>query len=125
MREGALATSLIWDTCNILVVGASEREMVSAVNRLLEHQGGIVVVRGEEVVAELPLPICGTVSDKSLEEIAQRIAEIEEGCRGLGFIPRPFLTLQTLPFTGLPYLRLTDRGLVDIRKRGFVDLIIS
>jgi adenine deaminase len=125
MREGALATSLIWDTCNILVVGASEREMVSAVNRLLEHQGGIVVVRGEKVVAELPLPICGTTSDKPLEEIAQRIAEIEKGCRGLGFIPRPFLTLQTLPFTGLPYLRLTDRGLVDIRKRGFVDLIIS
>jgi adenine deaminase len=125
MKEGALATSLIWDTCNILVVGATEREMVCAVNRLLEHQGGIVVVRGEEVVAELPLPICGSVSDKPLEEIAQRIAEIEEGCRGLGFIHRPFLTLQTLPFTGLPYLRLTDRGLVDIRTRGFVDLIIS
>ena len=125
MGEGALATSLIWDTCNILVVGATEQEMAFAVNRLLEHQGGIVVVSGEEVVAELPLPICGTISDKPLEEIAQCIAGIEEGCRGLGFIPRPFLTLQTLAFTGLPYLRLTDRGLVDIRKRSFVDLIIS
>jgi adenine deaminase len=125
MGEGALATSLIWDTCNILVVGATEQEMAFAVNRLLEHQGGVVVVRGEEVMAELPLPICGTISDKPLEEIAQRIAGIEEGCRGLGFIPRPFLTLQTLAFTGLPYLRLTDRGLVDIRKRSFVDLIIS
>jgi adenine deaminase len=125
MGEGAMATSLIWDTCNILVVGATEREMAFAVNRLLEHQGGIVVTRGEEVMAELPLPICGIVSDKPIEEIAQRIAEIEQGCRGLGFIPRPFLTLQTLAFTGLPYLRLTDRGLVDIRKRKFVDLIIS
>jgi adenine deaminase len=125
MREGAMATSLIWDTCNILVVGVTEREMAFAVNRLLEHQGGIVVVRGEEVMAELPLPICGIVSDEPIEEIAQRMTAIEEGCRGLGFIPRPFLTLQTLPFTGLPYLRLTDRGLVDIRKREFVDLIIS
>jgi adenine deaminase len=125
MGEGGVATSLIWDTNNILVIGATEREMAFAVNRLLEHQGGIVVVKGEEVVAELPLPICGGISDKPLEEIAQRIAEIEEGCRGLGFIPRPFLTLQTLAFTGLPYLRLTDRGLVDIRKRAFVDLIIS
>jgi adenine deaminase len=125
MREGAMATSLIWDTCNILVVGATEREMAFAVNRLLEHQGGVVVARGEEVMAELPLPICGIVSDKPIEEIAQRMTAIEEGCRGLGFIPRPFLTLQTLAFTGLPYLRLTDRGLVDIRKREFVDLIIS
>ena len=124
MGEGAVATSLIWDSCNILVFGATEREMAFAVNRVLGHQGGIVVTRGEEVVAELPLPICGIVSDKPIEEIAQRIAEIEEGCRGLGFIHRPFLTLQTLAFTGLPYLRLTDRGLVDIRQRAFVDLII-
>jgi len=125
IREGGVATSLIWDSNNILVVGATEREMACAVNRLLEHQGGIVVVKGEEVMAELPLPICGGISDRPLEEIAQRIAEVEEGCRGLGFIPRPFLTLQTLAFTGLPYLRLTDRGLVDIRKRAFVDLIVS
>ena len=125
MREGGVATSLIWDTNNILVIGVTEREMACAVNRLLEHQGGVVVVTGEEVVAELPLPICGGISDGPLEEIAQRIAEIEEGCRGLGFILRPFLSLQTLAFTGLPYLRLTDRGLVDIRKRAFVDLIIS
>jgi adenine deaminase len=125
MGEGAVATSLIWDTCNMLVFGATEREMAFAVNRVLGHQGGIVVARGEEVVAELPLPICGIVSDKPIEEIARRIAEIEQGCRGLGFIHRPFLTLQTLAFTGLPYLRLTDRGLVDIRKRAFVDLIIS
>jgi adenine deaminase len=125
MGEGGVATSLIWDTNNILVVGVTEREMACAVNRLLENQGGIVVVKGQQVIAELPLPICGGISDKPLEELAQRIAEIEEGCRGLGFIPRPFLTLQTLAFTGLPYLRLTDRGLVDIRTREFVDLIIS
>jgi len=125
MREGAVATSIIWDTCNILVVGATEREMAFAVNRLLDHQGGFIVVRGEQVMAELPLPICGIISDMTLEEIARRMTEIEEGCRALGCIPRPFLTLQTLPFTGLPYLRLTDRGLVDIRKREFVDLIIS
>jgi adenine deaminase len=125
MREGGVATSLIWDTNNILVVGATEQEMAFAVNRLLEHQGGIVVVKDEKLVAELPLPICGGISDRPLEEIAQRMTEIEEGCRGLGFILRPFLTLQTLAFTGLPYLRLTDRGLVDIRTREFVDLIIS
>ncbi|RLA78767.1 MAG: hypothetical protein DRG36_05865 [Deltaproteobacteria bacterium] len=40
-------------------------------------------------------------------------------------LQRPFLTFQTLAFTGLPFLRLTDQGLVDIRGRRFVDLIIS
>jgi adenine deaminase len=125
IRQGAVAVSLIWDTSNILVIGATEREMAFAVNRLLAHQGGIIVVRGEQVVAELPLPICGVVSDRPLEEVARRIIEVEKACRALGCVPRPFLTLQTLPFTGLPHLRLTDQGLVDIRRRGFVDLIIS
>ncbi len=125
IREGAVATSLIWDTNNILTVGATEREMAFAVNRLLEHQGGFIVVRGERVIAEFPMPICGIISDLRLEEIAQRMNDVEEGCRALGCtVPRPFLTLQTLVFTGLPYLRLTDRGLVDIRKREFVDLIL-
>jgi adenine deaminase len=125
IREGAVAISLIWDTSNILVIGATDQEMAFAVNRLLEHQGGIIVVMGERVVAELPMPICGVVSDMPLEGVAQHVTEVEEACRALGCVPRPFLTLQTLPFTGLPYLRLTDRGLVDIRKREFVDLIIS
>jgi len=126
LKEGAVATSLIWDTNNILVVGATDREMAFAVNRLLEHQGGFIVVKGEHVVAELPTPICGIISDMRLEEIAQKMSEIEGGCRQLGCsVARPFLTLQTLVFTGLPFLRLTDRGLVDVRKRAFVDLILS
>jgi adenine deaminase len=126
IREGAVATSLIWDTCNILVVGATEPEMAFAVNRLLEHQGGFIVVKGDQVLAEYPLPVCGIISDLPLEEIACQMTEVQAGCRQLGSqIPRPFVTLQTLPFTGLPYLRLTDKGLVDIRKRAFVDLIVS
>ena len=126
IREGAVATSLIWDTCNILVVGATEPEMAFAVNRLLEHQGGFIVVKGDHVIAEYPLPVCGIISDLPLEEIARQMKEVHVGCRALGCtISRPFVTLQTLPFTGLPYLRLTDKGLVDIRKRAFVDLIVS
>ena len=126
IRKGAVATSLIWDTNNILAIGATEREMAFAVNRLLEHQGGFVVVEDERIIAEFPMPICGIISDLPLEQIAQQMSEVQEGCRILGCtINRPFVTLQTLPFTGLPYLRLTDRGLVDIRRREFVDLIIS
>ena len=126
IKEGAVATSLIWDTCNILVVGATEQEMAFAVNRLIACHGGFIVVKGDRVIAEYPLPVCGIISDLPLEEIARQMKEVQAGCRQLGSqIPRPFITMQTLPFTGLPYLRLTDKGLVDIRKRTFVDLIVS
>jgi adenine deaminase len=126
IKEGAVATSLIWDTCNILVIGATEQEMAFAVNRLLEHQGGFIVVKAGETIAEFPLPVCGTISDQPLEAIARQMTEVQEGCRALGCsILRPFITFQTLPFTGLPHLRLTDKGLVDIKKRAFVDLVVS
>jgi len=125
LKEGAVATSLIWDTNNILVVGVTEEEMAFAVQRLLEHQGGLFVVRGKEVLASLSLPICGIISPRPMEELAQGIRDFEGACHGLGCkIPRPFLALQTLVFTGLPFLRLTDRGLVDIRRRSFVDLVL-
>lgn len=124
LREGAVATSLIWDTNNILVVGLTEQEMAFAVQRLLEHQGGLYVVRGDEVLASLPLPIWGIISPRPMEELAQGIRDFEEACRRLGCkLPRPFLTFQTLPFTGLPFLRLTDRGLLDVRRRTLVELI--
>ena len=126
LREGAVATSLIWDTNNVLALGTTDEEMVFAVRRLLELQGGLVAVRGKRVVSEFPLPICGIISDRPMEELAEEISRFEEGCRSLGIrLQRPFLTFQTLAFTGLPFLRLTDQGLVDIRGRRFVDLIIS
>ena len=124
LREGAVATSLIWDTNNILVVGVTEEEMAFAVQRLLEHQGGLFVVRGKELLASLPLPICGIISPRPMEELARGIRDVERACYDLGCkIPRPFLTLQTLPFTGLPFLRLTDQGLLDVRQRSLVELI--
>ncbi|MBN2124238.1 MAG: adenine deaminase, partial [Deltaproteobacteria bacterium] len=125
LRSGALATSLIWDTNNILAIGASDEEMAFAVNRLIDLGGGMIVVQGEDVLAELPLPLCGITSPKPLPDIVRDINAVEGACHKLGCrIPRPFLTLQTFCFTGLPFFRLTDKGLADIRKRMIVPLVL-
>jgi adenine deaminase len=124
LRTGAIATSLVWDTNNILTVGVTDSEMASAVNALIELKGGFVVVQGGKVMAQLPLPICGIISAKPLPEIVKGIKEVQEACHQLGSrLPRPFLTFQTFPFTGLPFLRLTDQGLVDVRKMTKVPLL--
>ena len=124
IRAGAVAMSLIWDTCNVLTLGVDESEMARAVNRLLELGGGLVAVREGEVRAEMALPVGGIISTESLDEIVALYSSAEAGVHGLGCrIKRPFLTLQTLPFTGLPFIRLTDKGLVDIRKGCLVEPI--
>ena len=38
---------------------------------------------------------------------------------------RPFLALQTIPFTGLPFLRMTDKGLADIKSKRSVSLYVK
>lgn len=91
----------------------------------LVEQGGMVVLQGGKVVAEAPLPICGIISPEPLPQIVREIKEVEAACHRLGAsIARPFLSLQTFSFTGLPFLRLTDQGLVDIRKMSKVSLFL-
>lgn len=126
LGSGAAASTLLWDTTNLLVVGTSEEEMAFAANHLIKLGGGLVVTQGETVLAELPLPIAGIVSEMTCVEVARRIDQINEACLALGStVSKPFLVLQTLAFTGLPFLRPTDKGLLDIRKGAQVDAILS
>jgi adenine deaminase len=84
-----------------------------------------LVEQGGKVVAESPLPICGIISPEPLPQMVREIREVEAACHRLGAsIARPFLSLQTFSFTGLPFLRLTDQGLVDIRKMSKVSLFL-
>jgi adenine deaminase len=126
LKKGALATSLLWDANNILVIGVTDQEMVLSVNRLLELKGGWVVCQGERIVAEMPMPIMGLISEEPLPIISQQITSINQAIQGLGSkLERPFLTLQTFCFTGLPFFRLTDKGLADIRKKELVGLVVE
>jgi adenine deaminase len=123
IKKGAFATTVIWDTGNILVIGSSEAEMALAVNRLIDLQGGFVICSGGKTIFEFPMPVFGYIPECSMEEIRHQTKELEARIAEIGSkIPRPFLTLQTIPFTGLPFLRITDKGLADIKNKRLVPL---
>jgi adenine deaminase len=126
IKEGAFATTVIWDTSNILVIGSSERDMTAAANRLIDIQGGLVIVREGKVIYEFPMPVYGVIPPYDMEEIKNKIKALDEKLKEIGSaFDRPFLTLQTIPFTGLPHLRITDRGLADIKRRKLVSLFVD
>lgn len=125
LEAGAFAATAAWDVSNVLVVGASEEDMAGAVNRVWEMQGGPVVFRDGEVLAELPLPIAGQLSDLPLEEIAERLEGIQRAVEGLGCrLPYAHLLLNTLTTTIVPSLRISTTGLLDIRARRPVSLVV-
>ncbi|MHB8828981.1 MAG: adenine deaminase C-terminal domain-containing protein [Syntrophales bacterium] len=116
MKAGAFATSTAWDTSDIVVVGVGDADMALAVNRIRALQGGIVVCRDGEVIAEFALPIWGVVSEQPMEMLVQKLNEIKEAVSSIGVsFSRPHLTLGTLTTGAIPYLRICEEGLVNLR----------
>jgi adenine deaminase len=114
LRRGALASTHAHDAHNVVVVGVSDEDMAAAVNRLVEMGGGQVVVADERVLAELPCPVAGLLSDLPVEDVAAAAERLGEAARALGTtLPAPFSTMSFLALSVVPELKLTDRGLVD------------
>jgi len=125
IKEGAVATTLIWDTCNILTIGSSEKEMMDAVNKLVDMQGGTVITKNGQVIYEFPMPVYGLIPLMTMKESMDKTQGLDEQMRAIGTtLEKPFLTIQTIPFTGLPFLRITDKGLADIKNKRMVSLFV-
>jgi adenine deaminase len=123
LQRGALASTVAHDAHNIVVVGMSDEDMTRAVERLGELGGGIVVVNGGEVKAELPLPVAGLLADAPLAEVIEQSLACNDAARELGWSgATPFLTLSFLGLSVIPSLKITDRGLVDVDRFEIVPL---
>jgi adenine deaminase len=123
LREGAFASTVSHDAHNLIVAGVSDDDMVACARRLAELGGGIVVVRDGTVLAELPLPAAGLMSDRPCAEVAATIADLRRAARSLGVEVRaPFMALSFLGLSVIPSLKITDRGLVDVDRFELVPL---
>jgi adenine deaminase len=114
LREGGIAVSQAHDHHSVVALGRRREDLMLAANRVIELQGGIVLVQGGKVVAELPLPVAGLMSDLPAEETARRIRDIEARLRsgGVGW-RQPLFFLFWLGMEVAPFFRITDRGLFD------------
>ncbi|MFO8010374.1 MAG: adenine deaminase C-terminal domain-containing protein [Dehalococcoidia bacterium] len=126
LKTGALAATAAWDVANIVAVGADDGDMAVAVNRIREMQGGAVFCAGGEVKAELPMPVAGQISELPLEQITQRLEQIQKtvaqaGCQ----LEYAHLMLNTLTTTLVPTLRISVSGLLNIKEGKPVDLMVK
>ena len=126
ITHGALAQTVAHDAHNLLVVGDNDEDMTLAANELIRANGGLIAVADGKVLATVPLPIAGLMSDRTLAETNVEVQALEEAWRQMGCaLPSPFMTMSIIPLPCLPELRLTNRGLVDCRTFQFVDPIIE
>jgi adenine deaminase len=126
IKSGAIATSTMWDTTDIGVVGADDRDMALAINRIKELDGGLVVCNRGKVIAEIALPVAGLFCPDSMEIIVTKLNRIQQAAADMGCTsPDIRLTLSVLSTAAIPFLRICESGLKDLKKNRLIDLIVE
>ncbi|WP_417207479.1 adenine deaminase [Antarctobacter sp.] len=117
LQAGAIASTVCHDHHNIACVGVDYADMAVAANRLGQIEGGFVVVRDGQVLAELALPVAGLMSLDPFEAVRARLVDLRAAAKSLGVgLEEPFLQLAFLALPVIPALKITDRGMVDVNK---------
>ncbi len=125
LARGAIASSVAHDSHNIVVLGADDLSMETAVRRTAEIGGGVVIAEGAQPVAEVPLAVGGLMSNASMGEVDAAERTANEAARALGAtMDHPFMTLAFLALPVIPELKLTDRGLVDVTMFDFTGVFV-
>ena len=123
---GAAATTYAHDSHNLLVLGQTAADMQTAANTVIEAQGGFVAVRDGSVQAFAPLPIAGILSDRPLPVRGEQIAGVRRALTDCGYRhDNVIMSLSTLSLPVSPYFKLTDKGIIDVKKGAVAPLILE
>jgi adenine deaminase len=123
LSYGALASTVAHDSHNVICAGMSDADMLVAIHALEKSGGGLVVAAGGKILAQLPLPIAGLMSDQPVAEVVKGVADLHVAARHLGCkLAAPFMALSFLALPVIPHLKLTDKGLIDVDKFAPIEL---
>lgn len=126
LRRGAIAGTVAHDHHNLVVIGVDDKSMMTAVSAVGRMGGGLAAVEGEEVLAELPLPVAGLMSERPIEEVRTGVDALLAAAKELGSpLHDPFMAMSFMALEVIPELKLTDMGLVDVKLFEIVDLFVE
>ncbi len=121
LRDGALATTIAHDSHNLIVAGCNPADMAAAVREVARLGGGVALVVAGTIAATVRLPVAGLMSDLPVEEIAVEVRAFNEQARPLGLVgASPVLAISSLALPVAPFVRITDRGVVDTLTQEFI-----
>jgi adenine deaminase len=126
LKRGAIASTVSHDHHNIVVAGVDNASMAGCVKAIERLNGGLVACQGNEVLAELPLPIGGLMSDQEAPEVIRALEKMNATAHGLGcMLPAPFMSLSFISLPTVPEFGLSDMGLIDVREHKIIPAYIS
>lgn len=106
------------NTGDIILIGTEKKDMWKAFQELKHHDGGMFLVENEELIASVPLKLFGSMSLKSMDELMEEHAKLENALKERGYPHEdPAYSLLFFSSTHLPYVRVTERGIFDVFKK--------
>jgi adenine deaminase len=123
LKRGAIGSSVAHDSHNLVLVGTNDEDMLKTVVTISKMGGGLAVVSEGKVLASLPLPIAGLMTDAPVFRVHLQLEVLHKAAKLLGCrLPDPFMTLSFISLPVIPELKVTDKGLVDVNKFKIVPL---
>ncbi len=123
LKSGAMASTVAHDSHNMIIIGTNDEDMYTAAVELIKSQGGKIVVNNKEVLAHLPLPIAGLISDKDFDTVIKKSMELNSAAKNIGCdIDDPFMAMGFLSLPVIPEIKITDKGLFDATKFEFIEI---
>lgn len=123
LRRGAIASTIAHDHHNLVVAGSDNISLTTAAAAVTDMGGGLAVADGIQILARLPLPVAGLMSDRPIAEVRRQLDEVIGAAHGLGSpLHDPLMALSFLALEVIPHLKLTDQGLVDVDRFAIVPL---
>ena len=124
LKSGAIATTIAHDSHNLIVVGTNDSDMLFATEKLKEIGGGIIVVEDGKVLSSIKLEIGGLITDRPINSIMNDLEELHNSIKKVAptINFNPFLTLSFLSLPVIPDIKITDKGIFDVKKFDFIDI---
>lgn len=121
-KKGAIASTVAHDSHNILAVGTNDKDLLKAINKLVEYKGGLVSCCDGKVTL-LPLPIGGIMSDRSGLYVDKIFTTLKRKVKNYGSVLNdPFMTLSFLSLIVIPKIKLGEQGLFDFETFSFLNI---
>jgi len=124
LNRGAMASSVAHDHHNIVALGTNYADLALAIQRVIDLQGGQVVVDGGKVAAEIPLPVFGLMSSEPAGRVCEQNKDLTDAARKIGCDMRwPLMFLSFMTCSSGPGYSITDMGLLDGFHQQFLPII--
>lgn len=126
LQRGALAATTNCENQNLVLLGTSDEEMAFAVKAIHDVGGGYVAVANQEVLAAVPMPVGGIMSDQPWEIVLEQSVSANQAAAILGCkIKAPFMIMAFIGLVGVPDLGLTEKGLIETASQSFTNLLLG